>query len=239
MLKKITGSIGLLLGILGIILCLVMIIGSWWVNGSITNSVLTLFPPIENALNFGDETAETFNDFIGEKQTQLETAADAKPVATALEDEIKQVSIYLDVASGLVNSAEQTASTVAASDQSGIKGNVVSRSAGRLAETLDDVTESLDSAGTVAQDVRDGRTDKIDALNDQLDTLQRRSADVQTALDQTQNDVASMKQKIPRWINVGTLLMTLLLLWFGVAQYCLLRASWRWLRKPNKQPSEG
>ncbi len=48
----------------------------------------------------------------------------------------------------------------------------------QLSTTTDNVSETLDSAETLAQDVRDGRTEKIDQLNDQLDLLEGRSAEV-------------------------------------------------------------
>ncbi|MFK7801357.1 MAG: hypothetical protein AB8G95_06985 [Anaerolineae bacterium] len=159
--------------------------------------------------------------------------ADAKPVATALADEIEQVTVYVNVASGLATSAEETLSGMAVSVQPGVRSNVASTAANRLATTMDGVSESLNSAESLAQDVRDGRTEKVDQLNDQLDLLEENSAEVQTAISQTSDDVAEIKLKIPRWINLGSLIVTLIFLWFGFAQYFLMRSGWRWLRQPQ------
>ena len=164
---------------------------------------------------------------------QFNETADAKPVATALEDEIAQLSIYVGVANGLVDSAETTLSGVAGSVQSGVRGNVTTRTTNRLLTTLNSVDETLTSAEMLAQDVREGRTEKIDELNQQLDQLETNSAEVQTVIDQTQGDVADLKHKVPRWINLGSLIVTLIFLWFGIAQYFLMQHGWQRLRQPR------
>lgn len=236
-LKRVAGFVGALLGLLGMVLCLAVIVGAWWINGPLTDGVLTVFPPIEAALAFGDETAERFGTFVGDAQTQFNETADTKPIATELADEIEQAALYVDVASGLANSAEETISGVANSVPSGELSDVASTAADRLATSMDRVSETLVLAETLAQDVRDGRAEKIDQLNDQLDLLEENSAEVQSVISQTGEDVAEIKMKIPRWINLGSLIVTLIFLWFGFAQYFLMRSGWRWLRYPAKTNS--
>ena len=158
-----------------------------------TNGLLTVFPPIEAALVFGDATAERFGAFVDDTQTQFNETADAKPIATELADEIKQVAVYVNVTSGLANSAEETISGVASSLPSGVRSNVAARAADRLSTTMDNVSETLHAAEMLAQNVRDGRTEKVDELNDQLDLLAENSAEVQTAISQTSDDVAEIK----------------------------------------------
>lgn len=240
MIKRILSFIGLVLGAVGTVLCLAVIIGAWWVNGPITVSVLNLFSPIERALSFGDTAANRFGDFVADTQTQFTQATDAKPLATALEDEIQQIALYVDVASAVADSAEQAVSGVVESiqpsinqptvNQPTVKGIIISRSVGKLLETLTDVTNTLDVAEALAQDIRVGRIEKIDALNEQLDTLQERAVEVQTTLAQTKDDVVSIKRKVSRWIDLGSLLVTFIFVWFGAAQYSLLRVCWRALR---------
>ena len=89
--KRILSLIGLLLGAIGMVLCLAVIIGAWWVNPPITNGVMQVFTPIEAALAFGDAAVGEFNEFVADTQTQVTAVADAKPIVTALEDEIQQL----------------------------------------------------------------------------------------------------------------------------------------------------
>lgn len=227
--KRILGFIGSALGALGMALCLAVIIGAWWVNGPLTAGLLTIFPPIEAALAFGDTTAERFGTFVGDAQTQLNETADAKPIATALSDEIEQVTVYVNVANELASSAEETLTGVAVSAEPGVRSNVATQAANRLSTTMDSASETLNAAEVLAQDVRDGRTEKVDQLNNQLDLLEANAAEVQSAISQTSGDVAEIKLKIPRWVNLGSLIVTLIFLWFGVAQYLLLRSGWRWV----------
>ncbi len=231
--KRIVGFIGTVLGALGMTLCLAVIVGAWWINGPLTDGLLTIFPPIEAALAFGDTTAERFGTFVGDAQTQLNETANAKPVATALADEIEQAAVYVNVASGLASSAEETLSGVANAVQPGAPSNVATQASNRLSTTMDSASETLNSAEMLAQDVRDGRTEKVDQLNNQLDLLEANAAEVQTAISQTSDDVAEIKLKLPRWVNLGSLIVTLIFLWFGFAQYLLMHSGWRWVRQPE------
>ena len=229
--KRILGFLGIGLGTIGLTLCLAVIIGAWWVNSPITYRLLyQVFPPIEAALAFGETTVAEFTDFIADTQTQITTVTDARPVVTALEDEMQQVAVYVDVAYAVSDSVDQVATGLAGADRPGQAGNVVAHSAARLSEVLHEATGTLDAAQTLAEDIGNGRNDKIDALNEQLDTLQLRSAEIETAIEQTESDVAVIKSKVPRWVNIGSLIVTLLFIWFGVAQYFLLRNCWQYLR---------
>lgn len=68
------------------------------------------------------------------------------------------------------------------------------------------------------------KSEGIDVLNAQLETLQGQVVEVDSVLAQTQDDIVLLKSKVPRWVNLASLLVTLLFLWFGVAQYVLLRS---------------
>ena len=229
--KRILGFLGVGLGAIGLTLCLAVIIGAWWVNSPITYRLLyQVFPPIEAALAFGETTVAEFTDFIADTQTQITTVTDARPVVTALEDEMQQVAVYVDVAYAVSDSVDQVATGLAGADRPGQADNVVAHSAARLSEVLHEATGTLDAAQTLAEDIGNGRNDKIDALNEQLDTLQLRSSEIETTIEQTESDVAVIKSKVPRWVNIGLMIVTLLFIWFGVAQYFLLRNCWQYLR---------
>ena len=215
MLKRIVGLFGVVLGAVGVALSLAVIMGAWWVNDPITIQLLRVFPPIEMALSFGERTATQFDAFVDDTQTQFNVTADAKPVATALADEIARAAMLVDVASGVVAPTASTIAQFARTDQ--------------LASALDRGVKGLASAQILAQQIIDGRTDRIDAINAELAALRVSSVELQTAIEETANAVATIKRRLPRWIDLASLIVTLLFLWFGVAQYSLLRNSWRLL----------
>lgn len=43
-LKRTVGFIGSALGALGMVLCLAVIVGAWWINGPLTDGLLTILP---------------------------------------------------------------------------------------------------------------------------------------------------------------------------------------------------
>ena len=230
--KRISGFIGVVLGTIGLTLCLAVIVGAWWVNSPITYRLLyQVFPPIEVGLAFGEKTAAEFTDFIADTQTQLMSVTDAGPIVTALEDEMQQVAVYVDVAYAVTDSVDRVATGLAEADRPGRADNMVAHSAARLSEVLHEATDTLDAAQMLVEDIGNGRNDKIDTLNEQLDTLQLRSAEIETAIEQTENEVAVIKSKVPRWVNIGSMIVTLIFLWFGAAQYFLFRAGWQYVRR--------
>ncbi|MFZ4661463.1 MAG: hypothetical protein ACOYNY_30930 [Caldilineaceae bacterium] len=222
MIKRIAGLLGVLLGAVGVVLCLAVIMGTWWVSGPVTTQLLSVFPPIETALALGDLTITQFEAFVDDTQMQFNATADAKPVATVLADEIVRAGMLVNVASGLVASVESALSQFSRTE--------------RLTTALDGVAERLNSAKTLAQQIEDGRTDRIDAMNTELNALRAKSTALQTAIDAAANDVATIKRRVPRWVDLGSLIITLLFVWFGVAQYNLLRNSWRLMRCRLNRP---
>lgn len=231
MIKQILNVFGLIFGTVGTLLCLAVIVGAWWVNSPITYSLLfRVFPPIESALEFGDVTVGEFNTFVMDTQSRFTEVTDAKPIATALEDEIQQVTLYANIAKNIADSVVQEGNEFADSVQATGNRWLVAQAVGRLSNVLNEATTALDSVAVLAQQIQEGRAENIDALNQQMNRLQEQVVAVDGVIEQTQADVADMKRKVPRWINLASLLVTLLFLWFGAAQYVLLRACWRALR---------
>ena len=79
------------------------------------------------------------------------------PDTAVLAGEIKQVAVHVNVASWLANMTETTINGVPNSLQPGLMRNVAEQAADRLSTTIDNVSETLDSAEMLAQDVREGR----------------------------------------------------------------------------------
>ena len=229
--KQVFGLVGVILGAVGVLVCLAVIIGAWWINGSITDNLLKVFPPIETALASSDSTVTEFSTYLADTQTQFTQVSDAEPLASALQDEIQQLSQYVDVAIATTDSVEQVATGLAQSVRPGGGETAVSKSAGRLLEALGGVSDRLEAAETLSQQVRDGQSDKVDTLIGQLNILQTHLDDVENVIAQTENDVAEIKSDLPRWVDIGSLIVTLLFTWFGVAQYFLLHYSWQALRR--------
>ncbi len=224
MFKRILGWLGVVLGSVGVVLGLAAIVATWWVNGVLTTQVLRLFTPIEQALVFGDEANMQFAVFIANTQTQLTALEEATPAADAvlaeLADEIAEVRRLATTANILLASFEPILAQFTRADQ--------------LATALSDALATLVSIDARVQQVQQTRTEAMGTINTELDALEARSSELQTAIDETSNDVAKLKRRVPRWIDLWSVGVTLLFVWFGTAQYTLIRSSWR-LASPTTQ----
>lgn len=234
MFKRILDFIGVILGAVGITLCLAVIVAAWWYNSPITYSLLyRVFPRVEFALTVGDQVVDEFSAFVDEAQSTFVEVTDSIPIVTALDNEIQQATVYANVAKYLTDSVEQGANEFFSTGQSDGNRWLVSLSAGRLSSTLSEATSALASVAGFTQQVQEKRTETIDELDRQVDQLQVQVAAVDVAIVQTQSDVAVIKSKVPLWIDQASLLVTLLFIWFGAAQYFMLRACWLAIY-PNK-----
>lgn len=231
--KQIPGYSGIALGAIGLLICLAVIVAAWWVNTPVTNALLfQVIPPIETALDFGETAVSEFNVHVGVARTQLAEAIDTESVATALEDEIRQIKPFVDVATSAAASSEQLVERLADS-----LSGLPLLAAERLLGALHEVTDTLASVETLTRQVGRGLNDQVSMLETQLETLHGQATEVEAAIVQVGDEVASAKEKIPLWIDLGSLLVTLAFLWFGTAQYTLMRACWHLVRQRRRTRS--
>jgi chromosome segregation ATPase len=204
-----------------------VIIGTWWFNDPMTEGLLQVFPPIEGALSFGNEVSTDLSEFISNVQTDLEETTDQRAVASTLQEETQRADTYITIATAAFDTVEQVALALA---EAGPGAPRLSNAANQVLETLDAAERSIEAIQSLSEQIASGRSDRLNALNDQLDTLQVNLTEINTAITETETNVADVKSKLPRWIDTGAIIVTLVFLWFGAAQFLLLRSSWRFLR---------
>lgn len=223
MYKRVIGWIGVLLGAAGILLCIIVAVEIWRLNEVVTTQVLQLFPPVEQIFAFGDEAATQLDTIVDDAQTQFNTVVDAQPVATELRDEIFRARILLNSATRLIESVDVILSQFVITEG--------------LTTVLSEVVTVLDSTEELAQQIRDGRTDAIDLINTELDTLSERTSKLQSTIEDANSNLAQLKSRIPGYVDLVSVVITMLLLWFGVAQYNLLYNSWQLARQTQRPVS--
>lgn len=226
--KQIFAWLGLVLGAVGIVLCLAVIIGTWWINTPMTEGLLRVFPPIEDALAFGSEVSTDLNEFVVNVQTQLEETPEEEDVAEAIQDQTQEANTYVNVAIGALNAVEQVAQALAEGGAN--PTSRISTAANRILETLDALDRTFEQLQSIAEQIEGGREERIAALNEQLDALQVNLTEIDTAISQTETNVADVKSSLPRWIDIGAIVVTLIFVWFGAAQFFLMQNSWQFIR---------
>ena len=226
--KRIPGYVGTALGTVGMLLCVAVIVCSWWVNGALKHALLfRVIPPIETAFGFGETIVSEFNGFVADARIQLSESTDTEAVISALEDAIRNVQVYVDVATAAATFSEQIVTDLV-DPSSGVGAFLVAE---RLLGALHEVTETLASVRTLTQQIDHGTSEQIDVLDAHLDTLQTQAVEMELAIADASEELASIKRRIPLWINVGSLLVTLIFCWFGAAQFALLRVCWQFVRR--------
>ena len=157
----------------------------------------------------------------------MSESTDTEAVISALEDAIRNVQVYVDVATAAATFSEQIVTDLV-DPSSGVGAFLVAE---RLLGALHEVTETLASVRTLTQQIDHGTSEQIDVLDAHLDTLQTQAVEMELAIADASEELASLKRHIPLWINVGSLLVTLIFCWFGAAQFALLRVCWQFVRR--------
>jgi hypothetical protein len=91
------------------------------------------------------------------------------------------------------------------------------------------IGERVDTLSASVEESRQRRASGGTA--DDLQSLRATAADLERQISAAQTRVAAAREGWPGWINWGAVLLTLLLIWVGVAQAALGRLAWtHWWR---------
>jgi hypothetical protein len=224
MIRRILGWLGVVLGGIGILLSVVGIVATLWVSSIvITQVVPQVFAAVEQALVFGDEVATQLTVLVNTTEarlatiTRLSTMNEDAPLPTALAielaDEIATIQQLAATADQVLTTIEPILSLFAPTNE--------------LAMTLREAIDTLNSTEALVQQLQAGRTEMIAAIDGQLENLTVRGTALQNALAQAQDTVIVLQQRVLRGIYLGVFAVTIIFVWFGAAQYTLIRSSWR------------
>jgi len=245
----------IILSILGILMAVAGIGGSWIINNRLTEGILSLLAAIQTTLQQGEAALSQISD-------ELQTVID-------------RINTIQDTAVQLGESAEENAPVIA--ELSRLVDEELVPRIDRVRETLRSIRESLvainnvlitlntlpgielptltdelqsasDRLGELRQAVQEERTaiaefrtgvveEVVGRFIARTDTLLDRAASIKTNVDnykgqivRLRSGVETLQSKVPVWIDWSTAAATLVILWFVLAQAALGLASWVYLR---------
>jgi uncharacterized phage infection (PIP) family protein YhgE len=249
-LRKIAAVVVMVLAALGLLLCIVGLIGVWAVNEPITGIVTGAFGAMENYLGLAGNATQATSEFVGDVQRDVDRVTEA---ASGLKDTARAViSTTLSRAIGdelpaKVARIRKTASAVA---DSAVQFNNTLESLNRLPGlTVPTLTDELQSVGQRIETIQAGVNDIKAAVDEALPDGSRITAltvkvssqlqEVQTTLNRgqariesTAESVAVAKAKAPGWIDLGSVAASLGFILFGAGQLFLFIAALDWFKRP-------
>lgn len=238
MFRRWNGLLGMILGAIGIALSVFVIFGSWWIGQTFIDTMINLFPPLEQAIVEVEDALTDTKSFVIDEQAQAErlareSAAEVKDGAeekvTEITDEANRLKLLLETA----NSALETATSIATSlnnlpflDLS----DTISQTEG-LSAQMDEVNNAVERVEGGAADLEENSQQAIEQIDNGLTELDGAIDKTSDQLSQYSDELEALKERLPRYASTASVLLTLLALWFGWAQWSLFKNSLgRWRR---------
>ena len=257
-LKRAGGLVLIILSIIVLVLNVAGIVGAWAVNEPLTDSIVGILEPVEETLELAgdlldrisagverargvvstiDTAAELLGDNIEENRPLLNL------ISKALGDELGPV---IENVGEIVSTARAAATTIqkALEIVDGLpfvslgEGGLETTRIENMANRVSDVAASLEELDTSVEDRRSeaaeeivgritSRTSEISAF---LDDLQSEVDGYRAQIGDLQTRVATVKARVPLWIDLGSIGITLLFVWLGLSQVSVFIHGWSFFK---------
>jgi hypothetical protein len=254
-LKRILAVVVIALCVIGILVGAAGIVGVWQANDQVTQALVNTVSGLESVVSGIGEGLERLTDGLNSASASValvedtvtvagETLAQSAPVLELLtrifgDQLLPSVNAGLETARGLgesalaVNSALLTINTLP-----GISVPALSPELSSLAQDLVDLESQVEEGvaeirgmkATAIEGVVTPVTDRTDTLQSRLETASRKAASASARVSETQLSLAKLRKNIPIYIDLASLVVSLVLAWLLLAQFSLLlhaRDLWR------------
>lgn len=233
--KKILGVVGIVLGAIGILLAIGAIVVVWVVNTPITDSAGDLLKIAETSLVRVDDVLGRVDDGIQEVRIFVSDTAEAIP-GTQLAQRVDNLFILVESAAEAADTANQVVG-LANKTSSIFRRDAEDRPIERVATTLDELATKL---GEVDERVKEFQEkDVVNEVAMQIDgeitNVQNGVRDINASVGEAQVSVDELQVAVPRWIDIISVILTLVFLWMAVAQLALAGYGVQWVKGPAKQ----
>jgi transposase-like protein len=233
--KRILGGVGAFLGGLGLILSIAFIIVVWVVNKPVTEGTVELVGKIEIGLTVANNGLDQADDTLNNVRQQIRDLTEAVPLE-GLQSTITDIIALVD---GIKTTVDTAASVVGLADTFPV--SLLRRDAepvdtpklDEASNTLGQISTSLGNVEVLLQERQDSGLGPVGTQVDtQIDDLQTRIQDVNQGVEEGVATTVQLQEDLPGIIDTIAIVITLLLIWLGVAQYALLVNGWHWVRWP-------
>jgi uncharacterized phage infection (PIP) family protein YhgE len=254
-LKRILAIAVIVLGVLGILVSLAGIFGTWVANDRVSTGFTYILDGVQSGLQVVDRSLDRINTTVEGARGNVQTITDA---ATQLETGIKESTPVLDLLSRTVgeelapklDSARETSisirdSVVAFNDTLEAVNTIPGVQVPTLTEELQATSDRLSDASLKAQELRTSITelkagvagtlvspvtDRATRIDQQLAVIQSDIQDYRAEIEARQQAIAQLRKRILFWVDLLSVIATLALLWAGFGQFVLVYLAWKYLK---------
>ena len=274
--RRILAILIMVLSVVLTILSIAGIVGNWFVNDSVTDDIVKVLTGVENALGLADDALGRVDTRVGAARDRIATFEET--VATAgekfTEDPVILTALSEKLDLGIAPAVSELRATVQSVRETvvGIQnaiqainalpfisiGDKVSDSA-RLQRLSEGVTALTEGGEETRNGVREAKqriatraafaigkgTSRLDSG---LATIEAAVADYGTQVSEMRAQVSALKASVTFWLDVASVILTLILLWLIFSQVVvfILGLSFfrnenlfaRWIGGPTEEPSE-
>jgi len=232
-LKRITGLVGIALGTIGLILSLAAIVVVWVANTPLTESALQFLNRIEIGLTVTADGLDQADVTLTEVRDQLTAVGEAFP-AEELIRFIEDVESILSAAQSTADTASTVvglANSVPFVGRNGSAGASATPNLDQSSQTLDEILSKLEAVRVALVNRTEGSgSGLLGQIDAEIAQLQGLIQNVDSSVEESTTVVVQLQLDLPGWIDIASVVLTLLLLWLGLAQMSLLAHGWEWLR---------
>jgi len=253
----VVGSIFMLLGLAGVV-------GVWVANTPVTETVLAILAPIDNTLQRLETVAGEAGLALSEVSTSLGDADQrvqdlgAGLAETSVVAEALNLIFDVDVEQGVNKAGDGIRSiydTLVAIEETieAINNipllNIEVPGSTEIAAIRTGMEEMAVSAAELREESQARREDRaenlvgaisapLNRLNDRVDEMHTRMTGTEDRLGLAVERIEDLQNKVPRWIDIASIIATLLLAWLVFSQGAVIVLCWRTLHEePGATPA--
>jgi hypothetical protein len=260
--KRILLYVAIVIGAVFFLLGLAGVIGVWVINTPATETILAILEPIDNSLQRLEGVAGEVGVALSEVSTSLDEADQqvqelgAGLAETNLVVEAINRIFDADVEQSLAKAGDNVVSiydTVVAIEETinAINGIPLlkievpgSDEIASIRTGMEELAASADELQQESQQRREDRADSfveavsapINRLNDRVDDMYTRITGAEDRLGLAVENIDEIQSKVPGWIDIASIIATLLLAWLMFSQAAVIILCWRALH-PKAVPA--
>jgi septal ring factor EnvC (AmiA/AmiB activator) len=259
--KRILAGLTMLLGVAGLLLSVTGGVGIWIVKEKATSKATKIFGRIEAALDLADKgldhveaSLDKAEERLGSvKEEQKKLAQDPKKngqrgrdMARAVQQKIapdldgaRETFLTVAEAAVVVNSILEDARSLPFFSVSGLEGDGLKVISSRLSQVESTAWNLTRLLGEPEPDP-DAAGDQLSQIEVALTTARRSIADYKTRVTQVRDRAEELKSRTLFWINLITVVVSLVCFWIALSQVSLLchaRSWWRHSRCAIPRPT--